>query len=289
MQYQSLSRVMDVDNYINKINKSNRGLFKLFKQQLDSQLLLQLNEVSIQTYFVAMTPRSGSSYLMDLFQKTNKLAEPGEYLNPGFVPDIATSLQVNNLVDYWIKLIRRKGSENIFGVKVSYFHFIPLIETGLDELFFKNNKIILLQRKNIVEQAISLYLATQSNIFHTNIEHSEEKWKLLEEIKYSEQGIRDWIEHIHLQELGWEKYLVNKEYLPLWYEDILADPKMCVKKTLDFLALEYRDSNIYDDSIFKKISNDKNTQFYDDFINNKANIEYLTGRKLSKERYITHS
>lgn len=276
---------MNFEACLNKVNKSERDLFKLFKEDLNSQLLLQLNDISIPTYFVAMTPRSGSSYLMDLFLKTNKLAEPGEYLNPGFVPNIAMALQVNNLSDYWLELIKRKGSENLFGVKVSFFHFMPLIETGLDELFFENNKIIFLKRKNIVKQAISLYLATQSNIFHTNIEHSEEKWKHLDGIEYSDQGIRSWIEHIHLQELGWSKYLENKEYLPLWYEDILENPRTCVTESLEFLEQKYVVEDIHTESVFKKIGNDKNTQFYDAFLSEKSNIEYLIARNLSKERF----
>lgn len=276
---------MDFEKNIVSVNNSHRELFKSFKETLTPSLLQQLNEVSIPTYFVAMTPRSGSSYLMDLFLKSNKLADPGEYLNPGFVPNIATALQVSNLADYWIKLIQKKGSETLFGVKVSFFHFVPLIETGLDEVLFQNNKIILLQRKNIVQQAISLYLATQSDIFHTNIEHSEEKWKLLDKIKYSDEGIKSWVEHIHHQELGWSKYLENKQYLSLWYEDILANPEMCVTKTLDFLGQDYSEQDICIESIFKKIANDKNAQFYDAFLSKKSNLEYLEACQLSNARF----
>ena len=276
---------MKFETYINKVNKCERPLFKLFQEELTVDLLQQLNEVSEKTYFVAMTPRSGSSYLMDLFFKTNKLAEPGEYLNPGFVPNIATALQVRNLSDYWLKLLQNKGKGGIFGIKVSYFHLMPLIETGLDELLFQNNKIILLQRKNIVKQAISLYLATQSDIFHTNIEHSEEKWKTLEQLEYSDEGIRNWMEHIIRQEQGWKKYLEHKEYLSLSYEDILINPKNCVTKTLNFLSIEYVDNDIYGESIFKKIGNDKNRQFYETFLGKKTNLDFMTAHGLGSERF----
>lgn len=232
-----------------------------------------------------MTPRSGSSYLMDLFCKTNRLAEPGEYLNPCFVPNIATALQVDNLSDYWLKLLQNKGRGGVFGIKASYFHLMPLIETGLDELLFQNNKIILLQRKNIVKQAISLYLATQSNIFHTNIEHSDEKWKVLNQLEYSDEGIRSWLEHIYQQEQGWSKYLKHKEYLSLSYEDILINPKNCVTKALNYLSIEFVDNNICGESIFKKLGNDKNRQFYDNFLNNKSNLEFLAEHGLGKERF----
>ncbi|MCK5355287.1 MAG: hypothetical protein KAJ63_09230, partial [Methyloprofundus sp.] len=73
--------------------------------------------------------------------------------------------------------------------------------------------------------------------------------------------------------------------LPLWYEDILINPKNCVIKSLNFLTEELTDTDICSESIFKKIGNDKNKQFYDTFLSNKANLEYLAENGLGKERF----
>lgn len=277
---------MDFNKMIENINKNPRPLFKLFKEPLNQELLEKLNEISVETYLVAISPRSGSSYFIDLLGKTSRLGEPGEYLNPNLIPDMAVSLQANNFSDCWVNLINRKAGETCFGVKASFFHFMPLIETGLDELLFNNSKIILLKRKNIVRQAISLYLATKSDIFHTNIKHSTEKWKVLEEIEYNDKYIRHCIEHIYHQELGWSEYLKNKIYLPLWYEDILEDPKKCVTKTLEYLEREYVDDDVIMNSIFKKLANDKNQGFYESFLSKNVNLDYLGKLNILEKRFI---
>lgn len=277
---------MDSNKNIENIKKNARPLFKLFKEPLNPELLEKLKEVSVETYLVAITPRSGSSYFIDLLGKTSKLGEPGEYLNPNLIPDIAQALQANNFSDYWVKLINRKASETCFGVKASFFQFIPLIETEIDELLFNNSKIVLLKRKNIVKQGISLYLATQSEIFHTNIEHSEEKWKLLNSLEYCDKQIQSWIEHIHIQELGWGKYLKNKNHLSLWYEDIVKNPKNCVTNTLTFLNREYVEDDVVMTSVFKKLGNDKNQEFYEVFLSKKSNLEYLENLNIMEKRFI---
>jgi len=266
---------MNPNKIIEQINSSDKLLFKLFKEPLNQELLEKLNKISVETHLIAITPRSGSSYFIDLLRKTNKMGEPGEYLNSNLVPDIINNLQVNNFYDFWVSLIKRKSCETGFGVKASFFQFEPLIETGLDELLFKNRKIILLQRKNIIKQAISLYLATQSNIFHTNIEHSKDKWAVLETIEYSNKDIQNWVKHIYNQELGWKKYLTNKSYLSLWYEDILNSPQDCVINTLSFLNLKPNEEDVNIKSIFKKLRNAKNQEFYEIFLSKKSNIDYL--------------
>jgi LPS sulfotransferase NodH len=268
------------------IKKNSRSLFKLFKEPLNQERLERLDEISVETYLVAITPRSGSSYFIDLLDKTSKMGEPGEYLNPNLIPNIAEVLQANDFSDYWVKLINRKARESCLGVKASFFQFLPLIETEIDELLFNNSKMILLKRQNIVKQGISLYLATQSDIFHTNIEHSEEKWKLLKTIEYSDKQIQSWIEHIHIQELGWGKYLRNKDYLSLWYEDIVKDPKNCIINTLDFLNREYLDDDVVMTSIFKKLGNDKNQEFYEVFLSKKSNLEYLEKLNILEKRFV---
>lgn len=45
-------------------------------------------------YIIAMTPRSGSSYLCDVLSKTRRFGMPGEFLNEDFIPDIMKKLRV---------------------------------------------------------------------------------------------------------------------------------------------------------------------------------------------------
>ena len=68
-------KTMNFDHYITKINTSNRPLFKSFTESINSEHLKRLNSISIKTYFVAMTPRSGSSYFVDLLKKNKPTRE----------------------------------------------------------------------------------------------------------------------------------------------------------------------------------------------------------------------
>ena len=266
---------MNFDHYITKINTSNRPLFKSFTESINSEHLERLNSTSIKTYFVAMTPRSGSSYFVDLLKKTNLLGNPDEYFNPGLIDNTPAKQKSNNLVDYWLNLTQKNSHQDMFGLKISFFQFSPFLDTGLDKLFFKDNKIILLKRKNIVKQAISLYLATESTIFHTNTEHSEEKWNNLKSVEYNNEKIKNWIKHIEKQERGWDYYLKNKNFLPLYYEDIINDPEYCIKKSLEFLQPEHPRYDISTDSVFEKIGSERNIGFYNKFLSIKNNSSFL--------------
>ena len=270
---------------INKVNQSERELFKLFKKQIDEEGLRKIHDVSIDTYFVAMAPRSGSSYFMDLLQQTNQLGYPEEYLNTGFVPNISIAVEADNFSDYWVNLVKKRAGKNIFGIKVSFFHLLPLIETGLDEILFNHNKIIFLKRQSLIKQAISLYLANESNVFHTNINHSKDKWDVLNNIPYNNELIKNCIKHISVQETGWVSYLKNKVHLSVCYEDIADSPVESINKVLSFLDKEEMNSTNSTNSIFKKISSDKNIDFYDKFLGKDSNIEYLNELNIDSSRF----
>ncbi|NIV10795.1 MAG: hypothetical protein GWN62_05760, partial [Aliifodinibius sp.] len=61
-----------------------------------------------------------------------------------------------------------------------------------------------LTRRNLAAQAVSLYKATASNVFHTNIKHEREALHKLEMLEYDFKKIQRWYWHIALQEQGWK-------------------------------------------------------------------------------------
>lgn len=206
-------------------------------------------------YIIAFTPRSGSSYFCDLLSMSGSVGKPGEYLNPDFIPDILRSIPGKNMEEYIINVLKKHQSRNgISGFKVSWFQFrIALSIVGSD--FFDDFKFIYLYRRDIYNQSVSLYIATESGQFHTN---TEIDFRKRENVRYDFDKIKFWFNHIKNQELGWKNFFKKNKIFPLviTYEDILDDPLGCIEMVYHFLGLDKFQKNINPGkSKFKKLGN----------------------------------
>jgi LPS sulfotransferase NodH len=123
-------------------------------------------------FLICITPRSGSTYLRDLLLQTRSAGRPYEFLNLDRVTsrlqkvNVAESISSTSFLQYLHCILDvqtpRGGS---CGITTSYYQFLPLIETGLDRALFQDFRIIHLLRRQLVEQAVSLYLAVETGIF----------------------------------------------------------------------------------------------------------------------------
>ncbi|NIV10794.1 MAG: hypothetical protein GWN62_05755, partial [Aliifodinibius sp.] len=92
----------------------------------DSNRITQFSKVAEpgRRYIVAMTPRSGSSYLCSVLEGTRRLGAPGEFLNREFIPNIVKKIPGRNASEYLLNVSKAKKTRNgVFGVKASWFQF----------------------------------------------------------------------------------------------------------------------------------------------------------------------
>jgi LPS sulfotransferase NodH len=167
------------------------------------------------TYYIATTPRSGSTYFCTLLRKTNFLGYPDEFFNEAITVN-AGRLQPT-LINQFTHA-RRDGttSNGVCGIKIMAEQFADIIgQTILDE-WFPIVKWLFLRRRDKLAQAISFDKAEQTG-----------SWSSLEEPKhapvYSRERIDQKLLKLNEQEAFWKIFFLGKKInsMEIWYEDLL--------------------------------------------------------------------
>ncbi|MDN5941339.1 MAG: Stf0 family sulfotransferase [Nitrospira sp.] len=270
------------------IQKSCFGIFPETAIEPEALVKYRKGLEKYSTYVICMTPRSGSSYLADLLKKTGYLGQPGEFLNFNLAGRTIARLadekiELRNILQYMTWLLKCRATKNcVFGVKASYWQFAPFINTGLDATLFGSPRLFRLQRRNLVKQGISLFIATQTKRFHSVSNPKDAK----EAPDYNDDKIRHWIQHIYTQEQGWSRYFSERKLAPLVieYDDLSADADPVLR--LISSQLGFTEKRPAADGLSKhtKIGDRRSEEFFAMFTESPANLEYLAGLGISNER-----
>ena len=241
------------------------------------------------SYLVAITPRSGSSFFASLLTETHLLGEPGrELINYETMPIRIAEMESTNLVQHLNRTRWRFSSTNgVFALKASYFHFEPFIQQGLSETMFGTFQYVYLTRQDIVSQAVSLYLATETNIFHSTTHSWSELVAHRERVLYDEIKVRQWLQHLVLQELGWEAFFAIRQIEPLrlHYHEVVASPPDCIAEVAHHLGVPVMLPIEASRSNFKKLPPEHSTRLSELFISNEHNRTVLEDLGVDKARF----
>lgn len=233
----------------------------------DTRRLEQIDSYSQprRRYVIAMTPRSGSSYLCSVLEATRRLGSPGEYLNKDFIPKILKTIPGSTAAEYFMNLEKVKKSRNgVYGFKASWFQFEGFLNTINDSECLDSYRYIYLTRRNLAAQAVSLYKATASNVFHTNVTHDESSKHALDLLQYDFTKINQWYKHIAQQEKGWRDYFLNSRISPCYvtYEEIDEDIEAVVKRIAHYVGVHPDKVSMPEKpSVFKKVSDSRNMEW----------------------------
>lgn len=272
----------------------DKTCFSVFKTRtIDPIDLLAYRKrlAAYRSYLVAMTPRSGSSLLADLLGSIKTAGRPAEFFAHRQMANTLAALtrrevHVESLMEYmnWI-LDARTTSNNVLGVKASFYQYQPIIATGLEAALLGTPMLIYLTRNNIVLQAVSMYIAAQTRLFHST-QSASAAARDRSEVAYSAKDIRDWVAHIHAQEQGWERYLasVGRNALRLGYDELRTDTTGCLERILDHLGVAPKLALRVEESGHKKIGGDLNARFFDKFVSEQTNRRFLSDRGIPDGR-----
>lgn len=181
-------------------------------------------------YLIFFTPRSGSSWLTELLKMNGSMGVPKEWFNPNFIPKFAKRLGTRS-VDEYIAAVSHTGRDKdsqVFGAEITYFQLAIL--NDMTDVFHHLPEAFLfyLRRKDIVQQAISLYRATSTGEFHSvKLDITQRKTA-----EYDASAIEKWLRHILKQETGFDKWFRKHGITPLTltYERMMeVGPEAVVK------------------------------------------------------------
>lgn len=212
-------------------------------------------------YLIAMTPRSGSSWLGDVLKSSQRMGHPDEMLSESLLPEILQSIPGQDADDYLNLLLRELCSSNgVAGIKVSWEQFKAFASAMREPSIFQGFRFVYLTRRDLAAQAVSLYTATKTNVFHTNVDHSPDEWRAVEELPYSFEGVRYWYEHLRQHEEGWSGFFAEHDIFPLAisYEDIEHDVVAVAQRIAAYIGRPKASQKVRAESVFKKVGTRRN-------------------------------
>jgi len=208
-------------------------------------------------YVIAITPRSGSSLLCDVMTSTKRLGRPGEKLEAKSIRGNLRAAPSRTPDEYLRNVLRINATRNgVSGLKASWFQFNNFSRLMVDRQSLKSLKYIYLTRRDLYAQSVSLYKATESRVFHTNIEHTQEALQKLKALEYDYARLAHWHQHLVAQEAGWQRFFDQQGIHPLaiTYEDIENDVHTVVRRVAAYLGLPTGNLGLgASESIFKKL------------------------------------
>jgi LPS sulfotransferase NodH len=178
-------------------------------------------------YWIAMTPRSGSTFLAHEISALKVLGFPQEFLNEFYLPRLANILPMPSLTDFEDYILHTFTSkQGLFGLKIDWWRFARANELGCySRLIGKPNCIVYLTRRNFVQQAISLFIATRSGTWQEQdtVFQDGSQYK---SVHYDNYQLTESVLNIMVQEFHWQRYLqkVACPVLPIFFEDTISNP-----------------------------------------------------------------
>ncbi len=218
-------------------------------------------------YIIAFTPRSGSSYLCDLLKNVKRFGMPDELLHGEFIPNIMENIPGRTPDEFIRNVLRRQKSKNgVSGLKASWFQFELFAQAMEDPVRLKDKdyRYIYLTRRDAFSQAVSLYRATATSVFHTNVPISPEAIHRLETLEYDFAEISRWYDHIAVQERGWQEYFYENRIFPLCitYEDIEQDALQVLQRIATFVEVAPHGIAMPEQpSVFEKLGDTRNVEW----------------------------
>lgn len=212
----------------------------------------------VKSIFLCMTPRSGSSYLGSALEM-NKIGRFGEHFRVvgGTLEKAVQESDAKSFEDYVRARMQTFTTKDIFGAKVDWLQFAPLYHFGAYENYFKDATYIYLTRSDILAQAISRYIGTQTGYFHS-VNKDKESTRS-DEVAFDFDDLWRHVEHLIDMQSAWEYFFATEGINPLrlTYEEIDADPTSVLRRISDFVGVALPDPIVIDTE-YKKVRNERN-------------------------------
>jgi LPS sulfotransferase NodH len=216
------------------------------------------------TYYICYTARSGSHYLAQLIASDERMDYVGENINFDTVIDWSKEKNFKSFKEYYYWLSDcYKGSFNKFGCKVDPGQLIYLMNEGLLNQLEMKPKFIHLVRKDIIAQAVSLFIARKTQRWTSSQvgNNAQIEFNFLELTNIAHSiCTQNSIFNLLFRLLGVEPLIVV-------YEDLINNPQSSldlISAFIDVPNLSYNENKIN----IQKQADDLNRAFIEEFQSN---------------------
>ncbi len=167
----------------------------------------------------AISARVGSTGLLSLLSCKFGFSFIFEIFNPRGVADAIA--RDNNLPTFeaYLRHIDRTMIGDILAFKVSWNDFEFLDQSDAFRAIFPNVKFIYLDRVDLEAQAMSLYIASTTQVWHVPLDANKQEQP---DLKYDRYRIDGLLRHLQATKMSWMKFFGRNKMVPLtlYYEAI---------------------------------------------------------------------
>lgn len=212
---------------------------------------------------IASTPRSGSHMLGHALHSTGCFGFPLEYFQNDNLKEWMRRFETADVRETLSRLINIRTSQNgVFGLKLHYSHLANIGGYNQLETLFPNAHYILITRQDLLGQAVSYSIASQTNSWISSQNTSQT------EPEYCYNDIRSRLLRITHDNSKW-RYLLNtsnKQFLEITYESIIKSPKDALETIRQATGIETTIAKHPVEHATKKQGNNLNKLWKDRFI-----------------------
>ncbi len=217
---------------------------------------------------IAFTPRSGSTYLSSVLEQ-NGVAQTDEHFRHvrGFFENDLKASGARTYEDYFrYKIDLHTSDEGTFCTKCDFPQFMPLLAYGAYDHYLRNAKWVYLTRNDVLGQAISRYIATESGYFHTSESSQEDREKIFE-VRYDFEKINKHLDRILEIENDWKKFFMLSRISPykLSYEELKKNPKDSITRLFEYFGVNNK-GQIETETSVRPVRTQKNRLFRKHFL-----------------------
>jgi trehalose 2-sulfotransferase len=203
------------------------------------------NDGVLKSFTTAFSPRCGSTLLTHILT-AGGAGRPTEYFQVPYEGNRHFSGKMGEgVTQVFQSIIREHNANGIFSSKIAHDHRAHLDEAlaeeildyeGLDSIL-PDHRWIFMQRKDVVSQAISLYIAQETGVWHLK---GDEINSAAGAIEYDFYSILSKLQTLLANNVNWELFFQKNALRPLiiTYEDFLADRKTHLKIIAGHIGIE---------------------------------------------------
>lgn len=251
----------------------------LYEEQFSERNDLPRVESPSKVLIIASTGRCGSHMLGHALYRTNRFGFPLEYAHPKNIAEWKRRLKLDDFRDLIQEIQKRRTSSNgVFGIKIHYPHinqfggFQQLIECFPDAYY------ILLSRKDVLKQAVSLSMARQTGVWISGQQPKND------DPKYNFNDIDNCLRETILNTASW-KYKLSAggcNYIEIDFDNLRQNLTDSISKIANFVGVKIEKHEIPTQQVTKKQSNTLNDQWETRFLSEfKKSSELIKKSKLS--------
>jgi trehalose 2-sulfotransferase len=203
-----------------------------------------LEEGISKTYTIAFSPRCGSTLLSNVLTAAGA-GKPTEYFQyPYAANEYFKDKDEQSLLRSFQSIVREYCANHLFSSKMAHDHRAHLDELlsrqivhyeGIDSIF-PDHRWIFMRRKDLIGQAISLYFAEETGVWHLRQNQSSSS---VAKVQYDFFSILSRLMILLANNFNWELYFHKNALFPLtvFYEDFIADQESALKLVAAYIGV----------------------------------------------------